>query len=372
MVRWANFSSRNGWEVHLVSDRQPCEGYDDRVIHHRIHTPASYGVSLPLVTRLWVTMKLIITVKAIEPSIIHAHSIPGYGDYMGLVSRMLPDIRIAVTAWGYSHLEKERSMPLRLLLSKMAVGSADVVTTSVPEMMDLLSQAYGVPRDKLMSFTWGVDLETFRVTADEESRAIRSRLGIPSGAEVMLSPRTMHPHYRIGQIACAASEVIRKNPRVVLILLAGYGSEAYVNEISELVHTLGITENVRIVPKLLAPGEMAEHFNLADFIVQIPSTDQLSATLLEAMACGAIPILSDLDVYRDRFEESTNVLYTETENSSSLANAMQKAVDMPKSKRDAIVMRNRKMIEDEEDFQVNGLKMMRIYENMISGKRVIS
>lgn len=372
LVRWANVLLRNGWDVHVVSDRQPCEGYDKAVVHHRIRTPISYGVRLPVVTRFWMTLNLIRTMKRIDPTIIHAHSIPGYGDYMGLVSKMLPDIPIVVTAWGFSHMEKERAKPLRYLLSKMAVVQARTVTASVPEMAERISQVYGVSKDKLVSFTWGIDLETFRLMAKERSESVRSREGIPSQGEVILSPRTMHPHYRIDTIVRAAGQVISENPNAFFVLLAGYGTDAHLKRTRDLVRSVGIEENVRIVARLLSPMEMAEYFNMADFIVQIPPTDQLSATLLEAMACGAIPILSDLDVYRERFVANTNVLYTETENSSGLANTILKAVGMSKSERDAIVVRNRKMIEEEEDFQVNALKMIRIYENLTSGKQVVS
>ncbi|TET78496.1 hypothetical protein E3J38_08485, partial [candidate division TA06 bacterium] len=148
LVRWANFSLRNGWEVHLVSDRQPCKGYADGVMHHRIRTPTSYSIPLPFITRFWVTMKLISTVRKIEPTIIHAHSIPGYGDYMGILSKILPDVPIVVTAWGFSHMESELSRPMRYFLSRMALRSADAVTASAPSMSHKLSEAYGLDKTK--------------------------------------------------------------------------------------------------------------------------------------------------------------------------------------------------------------------------------
>lgn len=355
----------------MVSDREPCEGYDKAIRHHRIRTPTSRGVTIPLVTRLWVTARLIDTIKRINPTIIHAHSIPGYGDYMGLVSKMLPRIPVVVTAWGFSHIENERARPFRRLLSKMAVSQARIVTTSVPEMAKRISQAYGTSEDKVTSFTWGIDLETFRLMTEEESETIKSREGIPAQAEVILSPRTMHPHYRIGVIVRAAAQVIREDPKAILVLLAGYGYERYVRQIEDLTRSLEIEENVRLIKRLLSPNEMAEHFNMADFIVQIPPTDQLSATLLEAMACGAIPILSSLNTYQERFKADTNALYAETENSRGLADTIIRGLRMSESERDAIVRRNRKMIENEEDFRVNALKMLRIYERII-GESVVS
>lgn len=367
LVRWANVSLRNGWDVHVVSDRQPCEGYEKGVMHHRIHTPTSYGVVLPVVTRFWMTLNLIRTVKRIDPTIIHAHSIPGYGDYMGPVSKMLPDIPIVVTAWGFSHMESELSRPVRYFLSRMALRSADAVTTSAPRMADRLSEVYGLDKMKISTFSWGVDLETFRHMTKQEAEPLRLRDGIPSDADLILSSRTMHPHYRIGMIVKAASHVLRKNPNTIFVLLAGYGSDTYLQEIHSLVTSSGIDRNVRIVKRLLSPKEMAEYFNLADFVIQIPKTDQLSATLLEAMACGAIPVLSGLEVYRNRLQGGTNVLYTETENPSDIADTIRKAISMSREERDVIIARNREMIESDENFQENAQNMIGIYEDLIHG-----
>ena len=367
MVRWANVLLRNGWHVHVVSDRQPCEGYDEGVMHHRIHTPTSHNVRLPFVTRLWMTLNLIRTVRRIDPAVMHAHSIPGYGDYMGILSKILPDVPIVVTAWGFSHMESELSRPMRYFLSRMALRSAVAVTTSAPRMADKLSEAYGLDKTKIATFSWGVDLETFRHLSRQESEPLRIREEIPADADVILSPRTMHPHYRIEMIVKAASCVLRKNPNTIFILLAGYGSDTYSQEIHNLVNSSGIEKNVRIVKRLLSPKEMAEYFSVADFIIQIPKTDQLSATLLEAMACGAIPILSDLEVYRNRLRPGTNVLYTETENPSSLAATITKAIGMPQEERDVITARNREMIESDENFQENAQNMIRIYEDLTRG-----
>jgi len=365
MVRWANFSVENGWELHFVSDRQHCEGYNEGVIHHRIRSSVPEGLRIPWIRRLSTLAHLFRVIKTINPIIIHAHSIPGYGDYMGPISKLLPDIPIMITAWGFSHIEMEKGRPLRYRLSKMAVNSADVVTTSVPEMRELLVKEYGLNRGKLVTFTWGVDLETFRPMSQEERGILRAREGIPSDSEVVLSPRTMHSHYRIDTIVRSASQVVREHPNTVFILLVGYGTGSYAEKIKSLVHSLGIEDHIRMVSRLLTAQEMAEFYNIADFIVQIPLKDQLSATLLEAMACGAIPVLSGIDVYRERFTESTNVLYTETENPNGLAKTVLKAVDLSRSERNEIMERNREMIGREEDFQVNAQNMIRIYNRLI-------
>ncbi|MHA2504161.1 MAG: hypothetical protein ACXAE3_14980 [Candidatus Kariarchaeaceae archaeon] len=58
-------------------------------------------------------------------------------------------------------------------------------------------------------------------------------------------------------------------------------------------------QNIELVEEFLTTESLCQIFDKSHYTIQIPDTDQLALSIVESMARGCKPILSDLQVYRD-------------------------------------------------------------------------
>jgi glycosyltransferase involved in cell wall biosynthesis len=70
--------------------------------------------------------------------------------------------------------------------------------------------------------------------------------------------------------------------------------EEYLDKLKAQITKLGIQENV-IWLGFLSYEEMAEHYNVADIIVSVPSSDSSPKSVYEAMFCGKPVVVTDLE-----------------------------------------------------------------------------
>src|SRR6185436_888878 len=80
---------------------------------------------------------------------------------------------------------------------------------------------------------------------------------------------------------------------------------AYAASLRQRGSDLRVAEHVRFVVPL-AYAEMPQWMNLAVVVVMVPPSDGMPSTLLEAMACGAVPVLNRLPQYAELIEHGRN------------------------------------------------------------------
>jgi len=96
------------------------------------------------------------------------------------------------------------------------------------------------------------------------------------------------------------------------------GSGPLEGYLGNLTKRLGISEYVRFVG-LVPHSEMAKYLAAADIYVSTCFVDTTSVSLLEAMACGLAPIVTDIPGNRDWIKNSENGLLFPPKNPTALA-----------------------------------------------------
>jgi glycosyltransferase involved in cell wall biosynthesis len=79
----------------------------------------------------------------------------------------------------------------------------------------------------------------------------------------------------------------------------------------------------------------------------MPSTEGVSASLFEAMACGCFPIVSDLPGNRHWIQQKVNGILVASENATKLADELQWVFKNNELTQKAIIA-NRKFIEEHD------------------------
>lgn len=154
---------------------------------------------------------------------------------------------------------------------------------------DPLINFYPVAPSKIDVIYPGVNFEFF-TKLDTARKELRTDWGIPESAFVVGSLGRLVPHKGNDFTLRVVAELIKQNPALdIWCVIAGKGSD--LSRLQELAESLGISEKVRF------PGwqeNAAKTWNAFDLFL-MPSTDEgLGMTLIEAAACGCIPLAASV------------------------------------------------------------------------------
>lgn len=303
------------------------------------------------------------TVKEIKPDILHAHSVDYYG-FFGALSGFRPFV---LSAWGSDVLAMPKSSRIMRYKVLLALKKATIVTTAAEFMGDYLTDEFGIPKSKIVRILWGINLKVFYRGYEEEARKLKYNLGIGGASPIITSNRNMAPNYKIQKIVDAIPSVVKKCPNTIFLFIRGYGTEEFEKEMKARAEELKIVSNVRFVPKVLTPEEMAIYLNMSYALVSIPESDQFGSSILEGMICGVIPIVGELEGYHQYLTNGKNAIFVHSDDSQQLAEKIIYCVEHPELKEKFYEI-NRRIIEEKEDWDKNAPKMEELYSKLLARK----
>jgi glycosyltransferase involved in cell wall biosynthesis len=179
--------------------------------------------------------------------------------------------------------------PLRLLVPRSARRAAAVVTGSSC-VADAIVELCRVPRERIRLTGYGVDRKTFAPPGNQRVREARKRFGL--ARPYLLQVGAIEPRRGV-DLALAGVAALRARHRDLELVLVGE-ERAPVDALREApawVRRLGRVEDADL-PALYA-GAAA---------VVAPSRGEgFDLPLLEALACGAAVVASDIPVHREHF-----------------------------------------------------------------------
>jgi len=244
--------------------------------------------------------RMAIAVNRLKPDVVHAHYLRGLA--WGLLLKK--GIPCVVTPWGSDILEEQGAFRewYSKGLTRTLIGAADLVTVHsdyIDEQVKRLAPTAG----PVVRIGRGVDLQRFRPGLDV--RELRARWRIGENNQVIFSPRLATPFYNHDRVINALPSVRGKFPHVVLIIAEQWADPGYVAGLRRLASGLGVMDHVRFVEAIPYP-DMPLWYNLADLVVMVPRSDGMPNSLLEAMACGTVPVLGRLPQYTELIHQGVN------------------------------------------------------------------
>jgi L-malate glycosyltransferase len=364
--RWVRYFAASGHQVHLIS-YSPLQDDIPNVTVHLLALPRPYikilSASVSFIPHIIQVKKL---VKKLKPDILHAHYALGYG-FFGAIIGFHPFL---LSAWGSDIMVEPGQNAIFSYMVKIALAKADIVLTTSQYLKRYLSSRFNLADSKIIALPWGVALNTFVRDYRTEGQKLKKDLEIVSGRFIVLSPRHLREHYRIEQILEAVAYTTVKYPKLTLILLKGGASDTrYEGKMNELAERLGISANVRLIHKYLDAEEMAALYNISDAFISIPRSDQFGSSVQEGMACGSIPIVGNLEVYRQYLVDGHNALFVDPDNPKDIAQKIIHCIEHPELKKKFYPI-NRKIIEEKEDWSKNAAKLAELYQYFAEGRSV--
>jgi len=215
----------------------------------------------------------------------------------------------------------------------------------------------GADPEKMRVLHNGVDVNRFRPLTGVKDE-MRKKLGISKDSSVVLTVRRLVYKNGIDTLIESAKKAIKKNPRLVF-LVVGKGPDF--EKVKEKTEQLGIQKNFKLTG-FISDEDLPFYYNAADFFV-LPSKsgEGLPLVALEAMACGVSVIATNVGGISEIMQENYGKLVPPN-SPDSLAEAI-----LEFSQRELSVLKKdlRAMIEQKYSWDKNVEKLVEIYEELI-------
>jgi glycosyltransferase involved in cell wall biosynthesis len=289
------------------------------------------------------------------PDLVDAHYVPNYG----LIATLAGARPRAVTAWGSDLLVAGSANAAQRARARFVLGAADAVLADSANLA-AAARALGAPAGRVHEIPWGVDLERFpRADALGEGAAATAR-----EPGLLLSTRMHEPVYDLPTLFRGVAPLLAERADLRLVV-AGDGHDRAALE--RLAGTLLPRERVRFVG-MLSPRELAGWLLRAEISLSASRSDSTSVSLLEAMAAGAIPVVSDLEGNREWVADGAGARLFRTGDPGSLTAALRAALADP-GWRAAARAANRAVIEARGSWSVNLGRVEALFESLVAARR---
>lgn len=278
--RWATYFVQHGYEVLTVS-LETGDGFPAPI--RRLSVPdflpdaVRYPLAGPALRRI---------AKEFRPHVVSAHFVPNYGMMAALVC---PKPWV-LSAWGSDIMTVPDKSPFHRWRTRFVLDRAHWVTSDAQVLTERI-RSFGVPEDHILTFPYGVDTSLFAPGA------------APAGpGPLILSNRKLESLYRVDVVIDAFSAVREALPDATLTI-AGDGAEharlanrAATSTAAGRIRFVGDVDHARM------PALLREHL----IYVSSSPADTTSVSLLEAMAVGLFPIVTDIPANREWIVDGEN------------------------------------------------------------------
>ena len=281
---------------------------------------------------------------AFAPELVDAHYVPNYG-LMAALSGHRP---VSLAAWGSDLLLAAGRDPLQRARARFAMRRASLVLCDAENLAAAARRA-GAPPGIVRAIPWGVDRERFRPAANRERGLVAS-------------VRMHEPVYDLPTVIRGLAPVLRDRPEAHVVFA---GDGALRPELERLAAASLPAGRYRFTGRI-PPVEMAALLARAEVCVSASLSDSTSQSLLEAMAAGALPVVSDIEGNREWVGPGDGAQLFAPGDAAALAAGVRTALTDP-TWAAAARARNANVIAQRGDWHTNLARIEHYFECLAAG-----
>ncbi len=342
--RWTRFFAQRGHEVHLIS---PMPAKECDIGASKLYVLKSFPHHIKFISGifnlLYYFLQLKKIIRQVKPRILHAH----YVTDCGLWGALCGHHPFILSAWGSDILVEPTMSRVARYFTRFALKRAELILAAGDRLVEPIIKLGATP-DKISLLPIGVDIHKFAPVAKHKNTA------------AVISTRTLAPIYNVETLIRAIPLVLKQIPEAKFTIAGDGAQKSY---LEDLAKSLDVTDSVSFVghlPHDHLPGYLAS----ADVYVSTSLSDGSSISMLEAMACGPAPIVTDVGDVRNWITDGKNGFIIPPQKPDLLADSIMLLLKNQELRAEMGQI-NRRLIEERADFQKNMIEMERLYEQLV-------
>lgn len=259
-------------------------------------------------------LRLRLVLGQLQPDLVHAMRIPYEGMLASIAMIGVSDTAapLLVSVWGNDFTLHAPSTPLMRRFTRLALQRASALHADCQ-------------RDVRLAQKWGFDAAKPTVVLPGAG-GVQPELFYPPAAPVagpvIINPRGIRFYVNNAAFFAAIPLVLKRQAQARFLCPAMAGEPQALRWLDELK----IAGNVELLPLQSRP-QMAELFRRSRIAVSPSTHDGTPNTLLEAMACGCVPVAGDLESLREWITPGQNGLLVDSNDPQSIAQGILQALE---------------------------------------------
>ena len=295
----------------------------------------------------------------LKPDLVHAMRLP-YEGFLAAEALRDTEIPLLLSTWGSDLIYFAERYPLVAALTRRALRRADALHSDCSRDVQL-ARKWGFNESRpsaVLPGGGGIRREVFHPGSEPD--ATYAKWQIPRDRKVVFNPRNFRPNQVRTEESFRAAALLQGERADAIFLWAGMED-----------HPLAVAwrdrlpdpESVRLLPSL-TQREMAELYRIAHVTVSPSVSDGMPNSLLEAMACGSLPVAGELDSVKEWISDGVNGLFCNARDPRSIADAVSRAL-RDETLRERAARHNVELIERRAEAGTVMASASRLYEETI-------
>lgn len=290
-------------------------------------------------------------VRAIQPDLVHA----GPLQRVALLPAMIGFHPLLSMSWGFDIMEDAYRDPIWSAATRYVLKHSDWFTADCQTVREKV-EGYGFPPERITIFPWGVDLEIFQ---PKDCRYERSQIGYEDDLLIMHT-RSWEPRYGVDVALEGFWRAYRQNPRMRMLMMGGGSQE---RKVKQFVKEKGLEEHI-LFCGYKENEILAKYYCAADVYLSASHIDGSSVALMEAMACGCVPLVSDIPSNLEWVRDGQEGWAFQDGNPESLAERILEISRSRDTLREHGQLAHQKARQD-ANWKVNFAKLLETYRKMV-------
>ncbi|EJG01992.1 glycosyltransferase [Flavobacterium sp. F52] len=285
-------------------------------------------------------------IKKEKPDMVIAERTTSYG----FLAALSGSKTIAIAQQGRTDLwpEESKLYPFKKFIQKYAFKKAHLIHAWGP-VMAIHMKATGVDMNKVLVLPKGIYLSLFTPSTNNSNKI-----------EAIVT-RSLQPEYRHDSILKAFGILNQKGIDFSLTIV---GDGNRLQFLKDLAKELQI-ENKVIFTGRIPNTELPKLLQQSNIYISMPTTEGVSASLFEAMACNCYPIVSDIPGNQSWITHRENGQLIEVDNIEMLANELIWSFENAELRNETII-RNRKFVEENANYDINMMIISKKYHELLN------
>ncbi|MFC1878949.1 glycosyltransferase family 4 protein [Chloroflexota bacterium] len=295
-------------------------------------------------------------ITSVQPDLVHAMRIP----YEGMLAALAtPSQPLLVSVWGNDFTLHAPTTPLMRRYTRLALAGASALHTDCRRDLKL-ARKWGFAQEKpgvVLPGAGGIQLDMFYPPQRQGDGAKESARDL-----TVINPRGFRAYVHNQVFFQAAALVLASQPQARFVCPTMAGE----SQVLGWVQASGIEAQVDLLPRQ-SRQQMAELFRQSRVVVSPTSHDGTPNTLLEAMACGCLPVAGDIESLHEWITPGVNGLLVDPNDPKALAQAILAGLGDPILCQNAQT-HNAQLIAERADYRVVMHRAEIFYQELVAGK----